>query len=175
MTATNPTRTSTRTKSFFRCWCFPPTRLCESAAKRTCDASASLTTFLKLSVLAVTLGFVFLLVFDSSEAASKDHPLRFKAGESTAYAEGRFSRRVREVYFSFYAHDGEHLVVKITPITPDLITAGVVIYPSGTQDGGPGGTVFDSDLNETGKYRIRVTHRQARINGRFRLSVTILN
>jgi hypothetical protein len=53
------------------------------------------------------------------------------------------------------------------------MTGGVVIYPSGKQDGGPGGIVFDSDLTETGKYRIRVTQRQGGISGKFRLSLKI--
>jgi len=123
--------------------------------------------------LAAILGCLFFFCFDPNEAASNDRPIHFKAGQSTAYAEGQFSRRVHEVYFSFYAHDGQHLVVKIMPLTPDLMTAGVVISPSGKQDGGPGGTVFNSDLTETGKYRIRVTQRQAETNGRFRVLVRI--
>jgi hypothetical protein len=36
-------------------------------------------------------------------------------------------------------------------------TRGVVRFPSGKQDGGPGGVVFDDDLTEMGDYHIRVT------------------
>jgi hypothetical protein len=125
------------------------------------------------SAFGAILSLVFLLSFCPVEAASEDYPIIFKAGHCTAYAEGQFSKRVHEVYFSFYARAGQHVLVKITPLTRDLITAGVVIYPSGKQDGGPGGLVFDSDLTETGKYRIRVTQRQVETNARFRLLVKI--
>ena len=119
------------------------------------------------------LGLVFLLSFCPVEAACEDQPIIFQAGRRTAYAEGQFSKGVHAVYFSFHARAGQHVLVKITPLTRDLITAGVVIYPSGKQDGGPGGLVFDSDLTETGKYRIRITQRQVEINARFRLLVKI--
>lgn len=36
-------------------------------------------------------------------------------------------------------------------------TRGVLIYPSGKQDGGPGGVIFDDRIDETGDYRVRVT------------------
>ena len=126
------------------------------------------------------LGFALLarilvvaLLYDLAEAAEKDHSIIFKRGQTTACVEGHFSRRVHEVYFSFHARDGQHLRVKIMPLSPDLITAGVVIYPSGKQDGGPGGTVFDSGLTETGTYRVRVTRRQIPTAGKFRVLVEI--
>jgi hypothetical protein len=137
------------------------------------NVSAFPQSFPRFSALAAILGCILFFCFDPNDAASNDHPIHFKPGQSTAYGEGQFSKRVHEVYFSFYAHDGQHLVIKIKPLTPDLITAGVVIYPSGKQDGGPGGTVFDSDLTETGNYRIRVTQRQPETNGRFRVLVRI--
>jgi hypothetical protein len=119
------------------------------------------------------LGLAFSLSFCQVEAACEDQPLIFRAGHGTAYAEGKFSKGAHEVYFSFHARAGQHVLVKIKPLTRNLITAGVVIYPSGKQDGGPGGLVFDSDLTETGKYRIRITQRQVEMNGRFRLLVKI--
>jgi hypothetical protein len=106
-------------------------------------------------------------------AARNDHFINFKVGQTKAYAEGQFSRKVHEVYFSFHARDGQHLFVKITPLTSNLTTAGVVIYPSGKQDGGPGGIVFDSELTETGKYRLRITQRQTQTNGSFRVLVEL--
>ena len=102
-----------------------------------------------------------------------DQPIVFKHGQTIAYAQGEFSGKNREAYYSFYATKGQHLVVRIRPVTPALMTAGVVIYPSGKQDGGPGGITFDSDLTETGKYRIRVTQRQGEVSGKFRLSIKI--
>jgi hypothetical protein len=121
--------------------------------------------------LACILVFVFSSYLVGAER--NDHPIIFNAGQMRAYAEGQFSRKVHEVYFSFQARVGQHLLVKIIPLTPDLMTAGVVIYPSGKQDGGPGGTILDSELTESGKYRIRVTQRQTKIKGRFQVLVEL--
>jgi len=106
-------------------------------------------------------------------AAESDRHIVFKPGRTTAYSEGEFAGTTREVYFSFHASKGQHLVVRIQPFTTGLITAGVVIYPSAKQDGGPGGVVFDSDLDESGKFRIRVTRRQTDVSGRFRIVVEL--
>lgn len=104
---------------------------------------------------------------------SRDHPIVFKPGEDTACANGRFARADSEIYFSLDARAGQHLRVNIVSLTPKLVTAGVVIYPSGKQDGGPGGVVFDSELTETGRYRIRVTQRQREVPGRFKVEVRL--
>jgi len=114
-----------------------------------------------------------LVCFNFAEAAAKDHPIVLKAGQTTAQVEAKLSKKVHEVYFSLDAHAGQHLCVKITPLTPVLVTAGVVFYPSGRQDGGPGGVIFDSNLTETGRYRIRVTQRQGERSGKFRLSIEL--
>jgi hypothetical protein len=125
------------------------------------------------NVFAVCLCLALGLQTSLGAAAQKDRPIIFKAGQRTAYAQGQFSRDIHEVYFSFYAYEGQHLRVKVTSLTPDLVTAGIVIYPSGKQDGGPGGVVFDSDLTETGKYRLSVTPRQTNTVGKFRILLEI--
>lgn len=131
---------------------------------RRCSASAAFT------------GILFLLLSSVLYANEpKDHPIVFKPGQTKAYASGQFSKTMHEVYFSFHASAGQHLLVRITPTTPQLTTAGTVIYPSGKQDGGPGGIVFDSDLTESGKYRLRVSERQFEAEGRFRVLVEILS
>ena len=133
----------------------------------------------KCLTLGVCVGTLFLFLSPHAFAADRknDHPIVFKPGETRAQVSGRFSKSVREVYFSFHANAGQHLLVAITPEAPRLITAGTVIYPSGKQDGGPGGIVFDSDLTESGKYRLRVTPRQSQAEdtGKFRVLVEILS
>ena len=126
-----------------------------------------------LGGLALIQGLLFLAFSDVVRADAKDHPIVLKAGQTTASAQGKLSKKVHEVYFSLDARAGQHLFVKIAPLTPDLVTAGVVFYPSGKQDGGPGGVIFDSDLIETGRYRIRVTQRQGERSGKFRLSIEL--
>jgi hypothetical protein len=128
------------------------------------------------SVSAAFAGILFLLLSANPYAAQpKDHPIVFKPGQTKAYASGQFSKTVHELYFSFHASAGQHLLVRITPTTAQLTTAGTLIYPSGKQDGGPGGIVFDSALTESGKYRLRVSERQSEVEGRFRVLVEILS
>ncbi|HEY2121542.1 MAG TPA: hypothetical protein VGH37_20345 [Candidatus Acidoferrum sp.] len=127
----------------------------------------------RFNVGALAAAVVLLSSFHLGGAAANDHPIVFKAGQTRGYADGQFSGKFHEVYFSFHACAGQHLIVQITPLTPGLLTAGVVIYPSGKQDGGPGGIVFNSELTESGKYRIRITQRQTDSKGRFRVSVEL--
>jgi hypothetical protein len=52
------------------------------------------------------------------------------------------------------------MIVNIFPAGRDGPgTAGVIISPSGEQDGQPGGLVFNDVLTETGNYTIRVSQR----------------
>jgi hypothetical protein len=128
-----------------------------------------------LVVRFLVLVAAFLLLFQRDLAAAGTQWIIFKPGQTSAMVEGRFSKDVTAVYYSLHARAGQHMRVNIRPLTPTLITAGVVISPSGKEDGGPGGLVFDSDLSETGVYRIRVTQRQSRVEGVFRLEVAVKN
>jgi hypothetical protein len=101
--------------------------------------------------------------------------ITFEPGKTSAQVEGRLAESGAAVYFSLVARTGQHMRVRITPVTKGLITAGVVIFPSGRQDGGPGGLIFDYDLTETGEYLIRVTRRQNKVAGLFRLEVQLLS
>jgi len=55
-------------------------------------------------------------------------------------------------------------------------TRGVLYFPSGKQDGGPGGIIFDGVIDENGEYRIRVTESSMANSwhGRFTVTVEIL-
>ena len=78
----------------------------------------------------------------------------FARGATRATARG-YLRGIRdEALFILRAKAAQHMRVEIRGRGA---TRGVVIFPSGRQDGGPGGVVFDSDLPDTGDYRIRVT------------------
>jgi hypothetical protein len=56
--------------------------------------------------------------------------------------------------FILRARSGQRMRVNISGAGA---TRGIVIFPSGKQDGAPGGVIFDDVLTETGDYRIRVT------------------
>jgi hypothetical protein len=124
------------------------------------------------------VAFLIALLHTSAQNTSlgaEVRPISFKPGQTSAQVEGQFTKNVTAVYFSLRARAGQHMRIQIKPVTPTLITAGVVIYPSGKQDGGPGGLIFDAELTESGEYRIRVTQRQSRAPGVFRLEVEIRN
>src|SRR5215471_9559060 len=122
---------------------------------------------------AIVMFVFFGLSAHSAGAGESDRAIVFKPGQTKASSEGEFSGTTHQLYFSLHAAKGQHLVVRIQPVTPGLITAGVVIYPSGKQDGGPGGVIFDSEIDESGTFRIRVTRRQTEVKGRFRIFVEL--
>ena len=108
-------------------------------------------------------------VLDAAEPAR----IQFQPGRTSAQVTGHFTTKVTERFFVARASKGQHMKVEIRPLTTDLITAGTVTSPSGKMDGAPGGLIFDSDLNESGDYKIRVFERQQQLPGKFALRVTI--
>lgn len=114
---------------------------------------------------------VLLLVVAAAEAESRR--IHFAPGRTSAEVTGQFTAKSTESLFVVRASTGQHMKVEIKPLSPNLITAGTVDSPSGKSDGAPGGVIFDSDLTETGDYKIRVFERQEQRPGRFLLRVDI--
>jgi hypothetical protein len=125
------------------------------------------------ALIAATLAVSLLSFIQGSSLGAGATRISFQPGQTSTQVEGRIAQDGAAVYFSLRARAGQHLRVRITPMTPGLITAGVVIFPSGRRDGGPGGLIFDYDLTETGEYFIRVTRRQNKVAGAFRLEVQL--
>jgi hypothetical protein len=173
LTVINQTRTSMWTRSFCQSLSYRQIRLPHPESFADGMRRGLYRSRLRPRFSALAEILIFVLSFCVVMVAQDNHHIIFKAGEATAYAHGQFSKKVHEVKFWFDGHVGQRLTVKITPLTPQLTTAGVVLYPSGKQDGGPGGVVFDSVLTETGRYGIRVTQRQAQVNGSFRVLVKL--
>lgn len=114
-----------------------------------------------LSVIGRRKSFIllFILVFmlsglQVSTAAKRVRRIRFKTGATVASVTGSLKGINDEATFVLRARSGQHMKVNIS--APGS-TRGVVIFPSGKQDGQPGGMIFDDELTETGDYRIRVT------------------
>jgi hypothetical protein len=106
-----------------------------------------LLRFWRLLLVAV----VFFSTVFVTEAQTR---IYFARGATRATARG-YLRGVRdEANFVFRAKAGQHMKVEIRGRGA---TRGVVMFPSGGQDGGPGGVVFDGILPDTGDYKIRVT------------------
>ena len=101
------------------------------------------------------------------------HRIYLEPGRTRTIVEGRFPKSGTDQLYVLNARAGQHMRINIRPVTSQLITAGQVQSPSGKYDGGPGGVIFDSDLTETGDYRICVSERQNKIPGKFWLQVEL--
>jgi hypothetical protein len=115
--------------------------------------------------------FALVPVLGFLQGAQADECLTVTGG--TAREIGRFRPDGRERSYCVYAHAGQTMKVTITPLTSDMPTQGHIVFPSGQQDGGPGGTIFDDKLSEEGRYEIHVGHRFEKKPGAFELSVEI--
>ncbi|PYS22196.1 MAG: hypothetical protein DMF72_14650 [Acidobacteria bacterium] len=88
-------------------------------------------------------------------AQTKNAPRRivFARGATVARSTG-YMRGIRsEVWFVLRLSAGQHIRVEVGGSGS---TRGVVIWPSGKQDGGPGGVIYDGEVDETGDYKIAV-------------------
>ena len=118
---------------------------------------------------------VVALAFAVATAQTEGSPrrIKFARGATVARTTG-YLRGVRdEAWFVFRAQSGQHMRIQISGRGP---TRGVVIFPSGKQDGGPGGVIYDGVIDESGDYKIRVTESSMAEawRGRFTLTVKIL-
>src|SRR5262245_46324518 len=102
-------------------------------------------------VAAVLVLLVSQIIWASPTAERR---IRFKKGQTVACVKGSLHHIHDEASFVLHARAGQRMQVNIIANGP---SRGVVTFPSGRQDGGPGGIVFDDRLTETGDYRIRVT------------------
>lgn len=97
---------------------------------------------------------IALMVMLSNSVVNAQTRIYFARGATRASARGYLRGVNDQALFVLRAKAGQHMRVEISGRGA---TRGVVIFPSGNQDGGPGGVVFDDNLNESGDYRIRVT------------------
>jgi hypothetical protein len=89
-------------------------------------------------------------------AQSERRPRRivFARGATVARGSGYLRHIHDELWFVLRASAGQHMRVEINGAGA---TRGVVVFPSGKQDGGPGRVVFNDVIDEAGDYKIRVT------------------
>ena len=107
-----------------------------------------------------------------SAAQTKNSPRRivFARGETVARSTG-YMRGIRsEAWFVLRLSAGQHIRVEIGG---NGSTRGVLIWPSGKQDGGPGGVIYDGDVDETGDYKIAATESLMGEAWRGALTVTV--
>jgi hypothetical protein len=120
------------------------------------DAESALSIIKRreIVILLLILAALLLPALQSSVGAKKIRRIKFKPGATVARVNGFLKGVNDEALFVLRARRGQHMRVKISGAGA---TRGVVTFPSGKEDGQPGGLIFDDDLTETGDYRIRVT------------------
>ena len=89
----------------------------------------------------------------SAQTERSPQRIVFARGATEARATASL-RGIRDsAWFVLRLGAGQHVRVQID--APGS-TRGVLIWPSGKQDGGPGGVIYDGDVDETGDYKISV-------------------
>ena len=127
--------------------------------------SITLLLFIPLTSLAQT-----------HDEAAPPSRIRFTTGAISAQVRGRFTPVNERVRYVIKATKGDHMIVNIIPVTRGLTMAGTVRSPSGQGDGGPGGIIMNSDLEESGDYIVEVSQHTMGSNyksGSFILEVVI--
>lgn len=94
------------------------------------------------------------LVAIAGSVSSAQTRVNFARGATTATVRGYLRGIKDHADFMLRLKAGQHIRIEIRGRGP---TRGVLIFPSGKQDGGPGGVIFDDKIDETGDFQIRVT------------------
>ena len=117
--------------------------------------------------------FLFSSLAGSTAQAKAPRRIVFARGATVARATGYLRGVGDEARFVLRAKSGQHMRIEIRGRGP---TRGVVVFPSGKQDGGPGGVIYDGVIDESGDYKIRVTESSMAEawRGRFILIVRVL-
>ena len=138
------------------------------------------TVLASSSLVFLIVTFLFLIPVTSLAqtrgSASPPTRIRFTTGAISAQVRGHFTPANERVRYVIKARKGDHMVVNIIPVTRGLTMAGTVAFPSGQGDGGPGGIIMNSDLDESGDYTIEVNQHTMGSNyssGSFILEVVI--
>ncbi len=118
------------------------------------------------------LAFIIACASVNALAQTEHAPQRIRfARRATVARVSGYLRGVRdEKWFVLRARSNQHVRIEIKGRGA---TRGVLIYPSGKQDGGPGGIIFDEVIDEDGDYKIRVTESSMANAWRGRFTITI--
>src|SRR2546423_1918528 len=114
---------------------------------------------------------IILIASICASAQTQRAPRRiiFARGATAARATGYMRHIHDELWFVLRASAGQHMRVEINGAGS---TRGVVVFPSGKQDGGPGGTIFNDVIDESGDYKIRVA--ESTMGERWRGKVVVI-
>lgn len=122
-----------------------------------------------------SLVFILCTSFGSAIAQTEKAPrrIRFPRNAIVARSEGYLRHQLDTVPFVVRISAGQHVRIEING--PGS-TRGALVYPSGKQDGQPGGVVFDQMVDETGDYKLIVGEHLmgGSWRGRFKVMIEIL-
>jgi hypothetical protein len=129
----------------------------------------------KAKIFNWSLGALMAGVFLVSSVSAQKAPQRisFARGSTVVRVTGYLRGVNDQALYVLRARAGQHMRVEINGRGP---TRGTVSFPSGKQDGQPGGLIFDDTIDEAGDYRIRVTESSMgeAWRGSFTLRIEIL-
>src|SRR2546425_11243556 len=133
------------------------------------------TRIFKLSLAAMIVAALLISSDSISSVRAQKAPQRvtFARGATGARATGYLRGMNDAAEFVLRAKAGQHMRVEINARGA---TRGMVTFPSGKQEGAPGGVIFDDNIDENGDYRIGVSESSMgdAWRGRFVLKVEIL-
>ena len=126
---------------------------------------------MKLSFVArlSCFAFLFLTLVPAELAAASRRIVLPEAGHSTRL-HGTIRGLNDRKCFLFEGSAGTSVKIELSGPGP---LRGVVFFPSGGQDGAPGGVVFDRKLPDSGQYRLEVTESSMGDTWAGNFSVTI--
>src|SRR5215471_20578165 len=107
--------------------------------------------------------------------AEREQRIHLKPGGREVRIAGRLTAKADQANYILRADKDQRLTVRLMGPGP---LSGTVTAPSGKEEGQPGGGVFfDSQLIETGGYRIRISegNRGEKRNVRFELRIRLLS
>ena len=101
--------------------------------------------------LAIIVAFGLLLPIASANALRK---IKLPAPGQTVRIGGKLLGMQDHKEFTFRGNSGTKVRIELTGAGP---LRGEVTFPSGSHEGGPGGSILDQALPETGQYQMRIS------------------
>ena len=111
------------------------------------------------AALLVTILFMALVNRDAvAQQSGSVKQISFEKGAICTRVRGQLAAGQDAVSYSLQAREGQHMIVNLAPwgTGTEFANSGTVTFPSGKQDGGKGGIIYDARLTESGEYKIRV-------------------
>ena len=140
--------------------------------------SVKLVSIKKCVIQALSvLSIMYLL--GNATAAFASAPIYFNHGATNATVQGKLINHQANHYYHFTAKRGQYTTIRLHPRKgyPEFANVGVLTMPSGYQDGGKGGVIYQGCLPETGTYHLRIARNLMATHGQtagYQATVNIL-